>query len=144
MKNLKEYEDFVKATSDEDFKDFLKFYEPLDSYIRDRKHKIQQAEKILKEKSREEALRNLKLETKWDGPVYPGMGESGENGRCVFKTQQQAEDLTKALTSQYYEYLHKLHWEGPGVYIIEPDYGYDRCGDTIYTANYVKKKKEKV
>lgn len=95
------------------------------------------AEKILKE-DREDTLNQLISETKFIECKYPSIGWPGEIGVAEFVSEDQAQALIAILKSSDYTYGYILKWDGPGQYIVDPDFDYDHDGDVIYTATFVK------
>jgi hypothetical protein len=83
----------------------------------------------------------LKMKTKYHEPEYPYMGGVAENGSANFDNQEDAEKLVKLLRQRSYTYGYLLVWDGPGEYVVEPDYKYDHDGDVIYTATFKKETK---
>jgi len=94
----------------------------------------------LKEK---ETFFRLKKDTKYEECEFPKMGKMGFNGSVKFQNQEQAELLLESLRKDSnYRYAYILKWEGNGEYIIEPDWKYDRDGEILYTATFVRSNNE--
>lgn len=105
-------------------------------YTLSRKHTVLHKEHKIKAYNAE--LRRLDLMTNYTPPRYPEMGIEGELGSASFKNKEQAERLVELLRQPSYYHGYKLVWDGPGDYIVEPDYKYDHDGETVWLATFKK------
>jgi hypothetical protein len=113
----------------------------------DRYFEVSRQHGKLVEERRKDDERKKRMKAIWDAsyeaPEYPSMGVAGSNGSATFKTEEQAKELVQLLVwGGSYTYGYELKWDGPGDYVVEPDYKYDHDRDVIYTAKFRKKRED--
>lgn len=136
-----ELSQLINKCSEEEYGDLSK---ELSVISQSQMNKVKEIETLKKDRA-QKRLEFLREKTSYVDPIYPSfdydldeMGDESEEGSCVFHNETEAKELIQALINQSYYYGHYFKWQGPGKYVIKPDWKYDCSGEIIYSAHYTR------
>ena len=125
----------------EELKNIIKELTPLKNKWQEAQFELDNWTRRLYEQEKESRYWSAVDKCSYKEPYYPSMGVEGSNGYATFNDFKDAESLISANIETYgYGKTFVLEWNGPGNYVVEPEYGYDHDGDVVYTATFRKLK----